>query len=328
MRRRPERQTRLEDVAKAAGVSRSTASRVISGSGPASPTARERVHSAARLLGYRPDQAARSLVNGSGFRVTLAVVGTTAQVLDDPYVHRAVAAAALTATSYDVGVSLQWVPRDAPRLDRLLADRTVRGVVVLNTTEAALRSVPPTVRGRVASVGIGSRTVPSFDVDNGGGAAAVLRHLYATGRRRIAMVTGPAWLPCAQRPVKAYRDLMRAAGLPVRLVSGDFTAAGGRRAAGTILARWPEVDAVFGINDAAALGVLAALRAAGRQVPEDVAVAGFDDVEAAGLSDPGLTTATNPVEQIISSAVGAVLGETWVPPTTVFPSALVRRASA
>ncbi|MEE6258750.1 LacI family DNA-binding transcriptional regulator [Plantactinospora sonchi] len=328
MRAPQERQARLEDVAKAAGVSRSTASRVISGSGPASATARDRVHSAVRMLGYRPDQAARSLVNRSGFRVVLAVVGTSARVLDDPYVHRAVAAAATAAMPYEVGVSLRWLPRDAPRLDRMLDDRTVRGVVLFNTTEAALDGVPSAFRGRVVSIGIGSRMVPSFDVDNGGGAAAVLEHLYRAGRRRIAMVAGPAWMPCARRPVEAYRDLVNSAGLPVRLVAGDFSAASGRRATGTVLDRWPDTDAVFGINDATAFGALAALRDAGRQVPADVAVAGFDDIGYAALSAPALTTATHPVERIVATAVEAVLTQGGVPSSRVFPSTLVRRDSA
>ncbi|MEO3747128.1 LacI family DNA-binding transcriptional regulator [Plantactinospora sp. B5E13] len=328
MRTRPDGQARLEDVARVAGVSRSTASRVISGSGPASAAARDRVRSAVQSLGYRPDQAARSLVSRSGFRLVLGVVGTSPRVLDDPYVHRAVAAAASAGTAYEVGVSLEWLPRHAPRLDRILDDRTVRAVVLINTTEAALDAVPSTFRGRVASIGIGARGVPSFDVDNGGGAAAVLEHLYATGRRRIAMVTGPLWMPCARRPVEAYRNLMRSAGLPVRLVPGDFSAATGRRATRTVLDRWPDTDAVFGINDATAFGALATLRNAGYQVPGDVAVAGFDDIAYAELSAPALTTATHPVERIVTSAVGAVLEQSWVPPSTLFPSTLVRRDSA
>jgi DNA-binding LacI/PurR family transcriptional regulator len=328
MTTRPARQARLEDVARAAGVSRSTASRVISGSGPASPAARDRVHSAVSRLGYRPDQVAKSLVSRSGFRLVVAVVGTTPRVLDDPYVDRAIAAAAATAAPHGVGVSLQWLPRQSPRLDRLAEDRSVRGVLLLNTTVATLAAVPAALRGQVASIGIGSRTVPSFDIDNGGGSAAVLHHLYATGRRRIAMVAGPPWLPCAWRSVESYQNLMRSAGLPSRLVAGDFSAAGGRRAARAVLRRWPDTDAVFAINDATALGVLAALRADGRRVPGDVAVAGFDDIAFAALSAPALTTASHPVGQIAAAAVGAVLERAPIPPATVFPSTLVRRESA
>lgn len=328
MTTQPVRRVRLEDVAKAAGVSRATASRVMSGSGPVSAPARERVRAAARSLDYSPDQVARSLVNRSGFRLVMAVVGTTSRVLDDPYVDRAVAAAAEAAAPYGVGASLQWLSREAPRLDRLAEDRSVRGVVLLNTTEATLDAVPAALRGRVASIGIGSRTVPSVDVDNGGGADAVLRHLYATGRRRIAMVTGPQWMPCAWRSVEAYQNLMRSAGLPARLVGGDFTAGTGQGAMRTVLRRWPDTDAVYAVNDATALGALAALRQEGRQVPGDVAVAGFDDIPFAALSTPALTTASHPVSRIVAAAVIAAIGQAPVPPTVVFPSTMVRRESA
>lgn len=325
---RSTRRVRLEDVAEAAGVSRATASRVITGSGPASPAVQDRVRSAAHRLGYQPDQVARSLAGRTGFRLVIAVVGTTSRVLDDPYVDRAVAAAAETGAPYGVGVSLQWLSRYAPRLDRLAEDRSVRAVVLINTTETTLAALPSALHRRVASIGIGSQQVPSFDVDNGGGASAIVHHLYATGRRRIAMVTGPPWLPCARRSVRAYQDLVRSTGLPVRLVSGDFSAAGGQQAMRTVLRRWPDTDAVFAINDATALGAIAVLRDAGRRVPDDVAVAGFDDIPFAELSAPALTTASHPVGKIVSAAVTAVLDGSRVPPAVVFPSTLVRRASA
>ncbi|WP_329108766.1 LacI family transcriptional regulator [Micromonospora sp. NBC_01699] len=325
---RPARKIRLEDVAEAAGVSRATASRVISRTGPASPAVQDRVRNAARQLGYQPDQVARSLAGGAGFRLVVAIVGTTSRVLDDPYVDRALAAAAETAAPYGVGVSLQWLPRRSPRLDRLAEDRSVRGVVLFNTTEATLAGMPAALNRRVASIGIGSPSVPSFDVDNGGAASTIVRHLYGIGRRRIAMITGPPWLPCAWRSVKAYQDLVRSAGLPVRLVAGDFSAAGGQRGMRIVLRRWPDTDAVFAINDATALGAIAVLRETGRLVPDDIAVAGFDDIPFAELSAPALTTASHPVGAIVSAAVTAVLDGSRVPPAAVFPSTLVRRASA
>ncbi|MET8255022.1 LacI family DNA-binding transcriptional regulator [Micromonospora sp. NPDC005197] len=319
----------LEDVARAAGVSRSTASRVIAGTGFASPAARERVVTAADQLGYVPNPAARALVRGGGVRLVVAVAGTSAAVLDDPYVHRVVGSAARVCAPAGVGVALHWLPLGDPRgLDRLAADRSVCGVVLVNTTDALLDAVPRSLHGRVASIGIGSAVVPSFDVDNTAGAGAVLRHLYATGRRRIAMVTGPAWLPCSQRPVQAYRHLMRQAGLPERVVDGDFTAARGRAAAGEALRRWPDVDAIYAISDETALGVIAALREGGVRVPGDVAVAGFDDIPLAGMTAPALTTASHPVGRIATAAATAVLAGRPAAPVTLFPSALVPRDSA
>lgn len=319
----------LDDVAKAAGVSRSTASRVIAGYGPVSATARERVADAVARLGYAPHPAARALVTGAGFRLVLAVLGHAPSVLHDPYVDRVVSSAAALCAPHDVGVALRWLPlSDLGELARLAEDRSVRGVLMINTTEEALAAVPDSLRGRVASIGSGSRAVPAFDVDNGGAAAAMLAHLYATGRRRIAMVTGPEWMPCTHRPIGAYRDAMREAGLPVRLVAGDFSAGSGRAGALEVLARWPDTDALFAGSDAMALGALAALRERGVRVPGDLAVAGFDDIPFAELSTPALTTATHPVEHIAAAAVAAVLAESRVPPATAYPSELVLRESA
>ncbi|SCG42616.1 LacI family DNA-binding transcriptional regulator [Micromonospora coxensis] len=325
----PHRPATLDDVARLADVSRSTASRVVAGTGFASPAARERVRAAVDRLGYAPNPAARALARSAGVRLVVAVSGATRDVLDDPYVDRVVGAAAAACAPYPAGVVLHWLPlHDPAALGRVAEDRGVAGVVLVNTTEPLLDAIPARLRGRVASIGIGSATVPSFDVDNAGGASQIVHHLYASGRRRIAMVTGPRWLSCAGRSVGAYRRIMRAAGLPVRLVTGDFTAARGRAAAGELLARWPDTDAVFAVSDLTALGVIAGLRETGVRVPGDVAVAGFDDIPHAALSSPGLTTASHPVGPIAAAAATAVLEGRPVAPVTSFPSTLVRRTSA
>lgn len=318
----------LEDVARSAGVSRATASRVLTGQG-ASPAARERVHAAATRLHYRPNPAARALVTGAGVRLAVAVTGVAPSVLDDPFADRVVSAAARVGATHGVGVSLQWLPLHAPAgLRQLAGDRSVQGVLLVNTTRLVLEAVPAALRGRVVSIGVGSATVPAFDVDLAGAATALVSHLVASGRRRIAMVTGPRWLPCAWAAVEVYRDVMRAAALPVRLVPGDFTAAGGRAAALEVLRRWPDTDAVFAVSDAMALGVLGALRGRGVDVPGDVAVAGFDDIPFASLSAPSLTTATHPVGRIAADAASAALGHDSFPPITTYPSELIQRESA
>jgi DNA-binding LacI/PurR family transcriptional regulator len=320
----------LDDVARAAGVSRSTASRVLGGYGPASATTRDRVHAAAARLGYAPDPAARALVTGAGYRLVVAVAGMDATVLDDPYVDRVVRAVADAGAAHGVGASLHWLPLNAATLalHRMAADRSVRGVVLVNMTEQILQALPRGLAGRAASIGIGSRGVPSFDIDNGGATTAMVRHLYASGRRRIAMVTGPRWMACTQRPIDAYRETILAAGLPVRLVPGDFTAAGGRVAMLAVLDRWPDTDAVFAISDAMALGAIAVLRGRGIDVPGDIAVAGFDDIPFASYGVPTLTTASHPVERIAAAAATAVLDQAPIPPVTAYPSELIRRESA
>ncbi|WP_341716111.1 LacI family DNA-binding transcriptional regulator [Micromonospora sp. FIMYZ51] len=318
----------LDDVARVAGVSRSTASRVLAGNGFASPIARERVRTAADRLGYVPNPAARALVHGSGVRLLVAVAGTSPEVLDDSYVDQVVSAVARACAPHGLGVTLQWVPLDAPALlTRLTDDRAVAGLVLVNTTSALLDLVPRRLRRRTASIGIGSATVPSVDIDNASGTAALVRHLYASGRRRIVMVTGPRWLACADRSLQAYRRLLRDAGLPTREVVGDFTAARGRLAAREVLHRWPDTDAIVGISDATALGVIGQLRAERVRVPDDIAVTGFDDIPLASATD--LTTASHPVRQIATAAATMVLQRCPEPgSSTMFPSAPVLRESA
>ncbi|HEX7301824.1 LacI family DNA-binding transcriptional regulator [Lentzea sp.] len=319
----------LDDVARAAGVSRATASRVVTGQGPASQRARDRVTAAVAALGYVPDASARALVTRTGTRLAIAVIGHTAAVLDDPYVGRVLTSAAHVASEREVGVSLHWLPLDDPgSLARLADGRGLGGLVVVNPTRPALDAVPRSLRGRVAAVGVGARHVPSFDVDNRSGTDGVVRHLVRTGRRRIAMVTGPSWLPCGERAVEAYRRVLRDTGDRPRVVPGDFTAARGTAAAMEIMARWPDTDAVFALSDLTALGVLDGLAALGLRVPDDVAVAGFDDIAFAGLVRPALTTSTHPVEQIATAAAVSVLDRRDISGATFYPSTLVVRDSA
>ncbi|RJK94976.1 LacI family transcriptional regulator [Vallicoccus soli] len=317
----------MEHVARAAGVSRATASRAVTGQGPVSASARDRVLAAARALGYVPDPLARALVAGTGTRLVVAVGGTSAAVLHDPYVARVLAAAAAVGEPAGLGASLVHLPLAGSRvLDGLARDRGVAGLVLVNTTHAVLGALPPRLAGRVASIGTGSAGVAGVDVDTGSGTAAVVEHLLASGRRQVAMVTGPAWLPCTRRAQQGYERAVRAAGLAPRLVPGDFTVAAGEEAVRAVLARWPGTDAVHAVSDAPALGALRALRAAGRRVPDDVAVSGFDDSAAAGLVEPGLTTATHPVEEVAAAAARTALGLAPAP-GALFPSVPVLRGS-
>ncbi|MEV6236249.1 LacI family DNA-binding transcriptional regulator [Lentzea sp. NPDC051838] len=326
---RGQRIATLDDVARTAGVSRATASRVITGQGPASARARDRVTAAVTKLGYVPDAAARALASRSGTRLAIAVIGHTAAILDDPYVGRVLTTAAHIAAEREVGVSLHWVPLSAPAaLAGLAGSRGLSGLVVVNPTQPALETVPRSLRGRVVAIGVGTSGVPSFDVDNRSGTDGVVRHLVTTGRRRIAMVTGPAWLPCVDRARDAYQQIMNETGCETRVVRGDFTAARGAAAAAEIMTRWPDTDAVFALSDLTALGVLDGLHARGVRVPADVAVAGFDDIAFACLSRPALTTSTHPVEEIAAAAAKAVLDRTGDTPATFFPSTLVVRESA
>lgn len=296
----------LEDVARRAGVSRATAARVLSGSVRVSTSIRQRVQRVAAELGYVPNAAARALASGRGTQLVIAKVDGHGYPLVDDYLARIIAAAASVCTPHGLGVALRAIAADsADPLSRLAKDPAVRGVILVNASYAVLQAVPRSLAGRIASIGEGAPLVPLVDIDNGAGAAAIVGHLLASGRTRIAMITGPPWLPCSARPVREYTQAMTAAGLEPRIVPGKINSADGRVAAAEVLTRWPDVDAIFAAFDELAFGALAELHARGIEVPGAVAVAGFGDTYGASLLD--LTTATHPVEAIAAAAARTVL---------------------
>ena len=312
----------LAEVARRAGVSVATASRVLSGRGPASAASRDAVRRAAADLGYIPHPVARHLARRSGTRILFAVRDRRADILRDPFVARATAAMAAAVEADGLGVSLRRLPLDASaELERIAADRGVAAVVLAGHDSDLPGNVPSGLRGRFATIGAGG-----LDVDSAAGVGALLHHLYAGGRRRIALIGGPPWLAAARAPLHAYLALMRAAGLPARVVHGDFTTGRGRTAAGTVLRRWPDTDAIATVSDATALGVLQVLAASGVRVPHDVAVTGFDDIPFAASAYPALSTATHPVEPIAAAAARVALGAPA--DGRLFPSHPVLRATA
>ncbi|MEH1096048.1 LacI family DNA-binding transcriptional regulator [Micromonospora sp. CPCC 205739] len=320
----------LDDVARAAGVSTATASRALSGRGPVSAGARADVLRAAAALAYAPHPGAVSLARGEGHRIVVGVVAPSPRLLTDQYATRLVTAAARAADPYAVGVSARRLrPGDRAALDELARDRSVRGLVLVNHRADLVEALPAALRGRVVAVGPGFGRVPAYDVDTASAMAAGIRHLTATGRRRIAMLTGPAWAASLRRPLAAYQEGMRAHGLACRTTAGGLTDTTGRAGLRRLMRRWPDTDAVVAISDAVAIGALRALAEDGVRVPDDVAVIGFDDAPLAAATRPALTTGTHPVEAIAAGAVRALLtGDADADRPVVHPSVLVRRRSA
>jgi LacI family transcriptional regulator len=150
----------------------------------------------------------------------------------------------------------------------------------------------------------------SFDVDNYGGAQAMVRHLVESGRKRIAFIAGPKANHDVQERVRGYRDAMVAHGLgdSAQILDGDFTEASGYRAAKQALALSPRPDAVFAGNDMMALGCFAAFAEAGIKVPGDIAVAGFDDIPLARYITPGLTTVRVRIADLGAAALEKLAG--------------------
>ncbi|MEU1689999.1 substrate-binding domain-containing protein, partial [Micromonospora sp. NPDC005707] len=242
-------------------------------------------------LGYRPNRAARALVTGRS-----QVIGVVAQNTTLYGPASLLAALEQTAAEEGFAVTVGSV-RDLDRVsisaavERHLAHR-VAGIVVIAPVESAgeaLEHLPKDVP-LVTVDGDPRRPVPLVTVDQVAGARAATRHLLQAGHRTVWHVSGPAdWFDSAGR-IEGWREALRVAGAEVPpLVAGDWSAASGYRC-GQVLARMPEVTAVFTANDHLALGVLRALHEHGRRVPAEISVVGFDDVPEAAFFIPPLTT--------------------------------------
>ncbi|SBT43437.1 transcriptional regulator, LacI family [Micromonospora auratinigra] len=281
----------MTDVARLAGVSHQTVSRVLNGHPNVREQTRLRVQAAITELGYRPNRAARALVTGRS-----QVIGVVAQNTTLYGPASLLAALEQTAAEEGFAVSVGSV-RDLDRVsisaavERHLAHR-VAGIVVIAPVESAgeaLEHLPKDVP-LVTVDGDPRRRVPLVTVDQVAGAREATRHLLDAGHRTVWHVSGPAdWFDSAGR-IDGWREALRSAGVEVPpLVPADWSAASGYRC-GQMLARMPEVTAIFTANDHLALGVLRALHEYGRRVPDDISVVGFDDVPEAAYFIPPLTT--------------------------------------
>jgi DNA-binding LacI/PurR family transcriptional regulator len=319
-------------VAALAGVSRATVSRVVNSSPKVSPEVRAQVERAVAKLGYVPNRAARCLVTRRADSVALVVSEPHARFFSEPFFAGMVrgVSAALAGTGVQLLLlmahDLDDRPGDHPggppnppgraRLERYVVGGHVDGVLLASVhgddpLPAILdrAGVPAVLVGRPA----GPLPASYVDADNRGGARAAVAHLAARGRRRIATITGPLDMGVGLDRLDGYRDGLTAAGLaadPGLVEPGDFTEEGGAAATARLLARpGPPVDAVFAASDLMAAGALRALRAAGRRVPEEVAVVGFEDSAVARYAQPPLTTVRQPIEEMGRQATRLLLAK-------------------
>ena len=313
----------LEQVAALAGVSRATVSRVVNGSPKVSPPVRAQVERAVAKLGYVPNRAARSLVTRRADSVALVVSEPHARFFSEPFFAGMVrgVSAALAETGIQLVLLIAQDSGVPGRLERYVVGGHVDGVLLASlhgddplpgTLERA--GVPAILVGRPTGVvprSIGAGPASWVDADNRGGAARAVDHLARRGRRRIATITGPLDMGVGLDRLEGYRDGLAAAGLATGgdlAEAGDFTEEGGAAAMARLLARPGDpVDAVFAASDLMAAGALRALRAAGRRVPEDVAVVGFEDSAMARFAQPPLTTVRQPIEELGRQATRLLL---------------------
>lgn len=283
----------IKEVARAAGVSVATVSRVLNASGPVHADTARRVHDVVRRLRYVPHGGARSLITSRTHTVGVVLPDLYGEFFSE--VIRGLDAAA-RRHRYHLLVSSTHA--DADELAALLRAMRGRvdGLVLMSPdvdAEALAAHLPDGLPVVLLNCAAADGAAAAIAVDNHGGASAIVRHLVELGHRRIALLAGAERNLDAQERRRGYRAALAAAGIalpPEYEVVGDFSEAGGHAAAARILALDPRPTAVFAANDAMAIGALSALRAAGMRVPEDIAVAGFDDIPLARYMDPPLSS--------------------------------------
>ncbi|MFF5610714.1 LacI family DNA-binding transcriptional regulator [Streptomyces cellulosae] len=329
----------IHDVAREAGVSRGTVSRVLNGGHYVSPAAAEAVNAAIRRTGYVVNRHARSLITGRSDSVGFLLTEPQERFFEDPNFNVLLRGCTQALAAHDIPLLLMLAGTDDERrrITRYITAGHVDGVLLVSShsgdpvaEELRAAGVPLVACGK--PIGLGSK-VSYVAADDRDGARDMVRHLLGLGRRRIGVVTGPLDTPGGVERLAGYREVLAEAGVEEDerlIVSGDYSRASGEAAAERLLAQAPDVDAVFVASDLMAQGVLAALQRAGHRVPEDVAVGGFDDSPAAVAVSPALTTIRQPWDRISAEMVRVLLAQIGGEDTAavILPTELVKRASA
>jgi LacI family transcriptional regulator len=322
----------IKDVARVAGVSVATVSRALNGAENVLPDTRQRILDVARELRYSPSGAARSLIT----RRT-DTVGALLPDLHGEFFSELIRGIDQAARARGLHLLLSSSHDDANEAAAALRamNGRVDGLLVMSPhadDDFLSQNLPPNLPAVLLNSGVRSPTQPVFAVDNFGGSRAMTEHLVGIGRRRIAFLGGPATNFEARERERGYRAGL-GEGREPWLLEGDFSEGGGQRAGAALLALPPKErpDAVFAANDIMAIGLLGTLLAGGVRVPEDIALAGFDDIPIARYVSPALTTMRVPIaalgQQALDALADTLESNAADPSATVMPVQLVVRRS-
>jgi LacI family transcriptional regulator len=327
----------LEQIAEQAGVSRSTVSRVMNDHPSVDDDTRARVLSVAERLNYQPNIAARSLAAGRTRILGLVIPMGVSALFTDPYFPLLIQGISSACSANDHSVML-WIAE--PEYERRTIRQALQGGMIDGVILASAlmddpmlealrkRGLPFILVGRHPS----DDHLSYVDVDNKSAARDMVSYLLRLGYERVATITGPKNMIAGADRLQGYLTALkerRVAPDAHLIVEADFTEEGGYIAMQRLLPFVP--DAVFAASDAMALGALRALRDAGKRVPDDIAVTGFDDVPFAARTDPALTTVRQPIQPM-----GALAAETLInmishpdgqPHRVLLPTELIIRAS-
>lgn len=329
----------IQDVARAARVSTATVSRALSAPERVSEKTREQVAEAIRATGYRLNKAARNLRKQQAGAVLVL-----APNLGNPFFSQILAgiSARFADSDYSVLVADTSLPeQEGKRLVDYFLDSRIDGMISLDgglTTDQIADFEQNGVADRIvfACEWVQDAPYPSVRSDNGQGARLAIRHLYDLGHRKIAHVTGPKGNVLTRARREAVLAERQALGLPMQedwIIRGDFSLESGEAAASQIAAMPDRPTAVFCASDMVAIGLVSGLRKVGLQVPQDISVVGFDDVEMAGFAAPPLTTIRQDRRQLGTRAAERLLHRLKGKPADACPQTelvdieLVTRAS-
>lgn len=330
------RRPTIEDVAAAAGVSRGTVSRVLNGGVNVSADAQRAVDAAIRKTGYVVNLHARAMVTQRSGTVAFVLSEPQERFFGDPNFNALLRGCTQALAEHDTALLLAIAgsSEERKRVLRFLAGGHVDGALLISThsgdpiVEQVLRlGLPVVACGQPLGY---ERQMPYVGVDETDGARQMVHYLRGRGRSAVATITGPLDTPGGSQRLIGWRETLGPLADDSLVAHGDYTRESGAAAMAELLARRPDLDAVFVASDLMALGAIDELRRAGRRVPDDVAVGGFDDSPVAASAVPPLTTMRQPFRRISAEMVRLLLGRiSGDPPATVIlPTELVVRESA
>ena len=324
----------IREVARLAEVSVATVSRALQQPERVSVKTRNKVLAAVKQAGYQPNLLAVKFRSGKSNNLVV-LVPTVANVFFARVISGMQEAAQQRRYSLLLGNTMANDNAEiayarlvqTSQADGLIQLRAFDPFASLNMTTAQLPMVN-------ACEVLDKAPCPVVTLDNRAAAAAMTEHLLSLGHRDIAMIKGPARSPLTRDRVAGYRDALQAAGISfdeTLLYPGNFTLESGHQAVAELLKRPKLPTAIFCENDEMAIGAIQCLKQHGLRVPEDVSVAGFDDISFAAFSDPPLTTVAQPAEEFGRSAVNLLIDlleqKLTLTPKVILPFKLVQRGS-
>lgn len=335
-----EKRATSQDVARLAGVSRTTVSFVLNNiqGVKISEATRAKIHNAARELNYLPNVSGRKLVSGKSNTIGLVLLQSFVQVQADANLINVMLGVEKAASEFGYHVLLKHLEKNVSSYTHLIRENSVDGIILSgprkddeNLIRMYHEGFPVVLMGQLPG-----SDLPSVDIDNQKAAAEIVSHLISLNHRHIAMITNaPIEFTSAQQRISGYQEALRAGGIepdPAYIKAGNYTPESGRLAMKVLLETIPHLSAVFIASDVVAIGAIQAITDAGLRIPQDISVAGFDDIPLAGYFTPPLTTMRLPSSELGFAAGKQLLrilqGEKLETTPIILKSDLIVRSSS